>query len=311
MAAALAGGAGDVGALPGVPNPVAALAVRAENQWVTWWRQDRAPVQWSRSTPLADRVEWTAGAPGVEWGELRLRGSSEAWRTRLIVVRIDPRRVDFRLIPAFTNNRGWSVADADTSTAFALDAGQFRHSLPWGWVLTGGHEILSPEYAPLAGAVVVDWSGQLRVVKPDQVALEQRRGTAREAFQSYPMLLQDGVVPAPLRTADSGLNLAHRDARLALGSMSDGRVIIALTRFDALGSSLGRIPFGLTTPEMAAVMGALGCRHALLLDGGISGQLQVRAPSGRVHRWPGTRDVPLGLVGLPRKRGGRQETLSR
>lgn len=311
LAAALAGGTGDVGAFPGVWNPADALAVRAENQWVTWWRQDRAPVQWSRSTPLADGVEWTAGAPGVEWGELRLRGSSEAWRTRLVVVRIDPRQVDFRLIPAFINNRGWSVTDADTGAAFALDAGQFRHSLPWGWVVSDGHEILRPEYAPLAGAVVVDWSGQLRVVEPDQVAAEQRRGTAREAFQSYPMLLQDGVVPAPLRTAEGGLNLAHRDARLALGTMSDGRVIVALTRFDALGSSLGRIPFGLTSPEMAAVMGALGCRHALLLDGGISGQLQVRAPNGRVHRWPGARSVPLGLVGLPRKWGSRQEMPSR
>jgi exopolysaccharide biosynthesis protein len=110
------------------------------------------------------------------------------------------------------------------------------------------------------------------------------------------MLLQDGVVPAPLRAARSGLDLTHRDARLGLGTLADGKVVIALTRFDALGPSLGRIPFGLTSPEMAAVMGALGCRQALLLDGGISGQLLVRG-NGRVHRWSGTRGVPLGLVG--------------
>jgi len=134
-------------------------------------------------------------------------------------------------------------------------------------------------------------------VEPDSVAAERKRGTAREAFQSYPLLLQNGAVPAPLREPGMGVDLTHRDARLALGTTADGRVIVALTRFDALGPSLGRVPFGLTSPEMAAVMGGLGCRQALLLDGGISGQLMVRQAGGTIRRWPGTRSVPLGLVG--------------
>jgi len=60
------------------------------------------------------------------------------------------------------------------------------------------------------------------------------------------------------------------------------------------------VPFGLTSVEMAAVMGALGCGQALLLDGGISGQLLVREAGGAVRRWPGTRSVPLALVGRAR-----------
>jgi hypothetical protein len=119
------------------------------------------------------------------------------------------------------------------------------------------------------------------------------------------MLLQDGVVPASLREAGMGVDVAHRDARLALGTLADGRVVIALTRFDALGESLGRVPFGLTSAEMAAVMGALGCRQALLLDGGISGQLMVREADGSARSWPGTRSVPLGLVGRPGSAGQR------
>jgi hypothetical protein len=55
---------------------------------------------------------------------------------------------------------------------------------------------------------------------------------------------------------------------LALGTLTDGRVVIALTRFEALGQSFGRVPFGLTSPEMAAVMGGLGYGDALLLDEG-------------------------------------------
>jgi len=233
----------------------------------------------------------------VEWGELQLRGADEAWRTRLVLVRVDPRRVDLSLDPAFTRSRDWTIGDAREDAVLALDAGQFRASLPWGWVVTGGREVLAPQYAPLAGAVVVHPDGQVRIVSPDSVAAERRRGTAREAFQSYPMLLNKGRVPVPLTQAGLGVDLGHRDSRLALGTLPDGRVIIALTRFDALGQKLGRIPFGLTSPEMAAVMGALGCRQALLLDGGISGQLLVRDSAGAARVWPGIRRVPMGLVG--------------
>ena len=49
--------------------------------------------------------------------------------------------------------------------------------------------------------------------------------------------------------------------------------------------------------EMAALMGALGCRRAMLLDGGISGQLRVRAGPGPELRLPAWRRVPMGLVG--------------
>jgi exopolysaccharide biosynthesis protein len=272
--------------------------VRGPVGWITWWRLEDAPVRWDGHTPLAERVSWQPGSAGVEWGELQLRGASEAWRTRVVVARIDPRRIALSLAPAFATDQDWAVGDAD-SAAVALDAGQFRGSLPWGWVVHRGRELLAPQYAPLAGAVVVDTSGVVRVIPPDAVSAEHARGTAREAFQSYPMLLYNGEVPAPLHESGRGVDLGHRDARLALGTLPDGRLIIALTRFDALGGVLDRVPFGLTSPEMAAVMGALGCREALLLDGGISGQLLLRDADGGARVWSGIRRVPLGLVGRP------------
>jgi uncharacterized protein YigE (DUF2233 family) len=300
VAAVLAAGAIGAGFGAGDSHSVDALAVREGGRWVTWWRRDAAPTLWGPDAPLADRVTWRAGADGVEWGELQVHGSSEAWRTRLVLVRMDPRRIALSLEPAFMDERGWTVSDANESATLAFDAGQFRGSLPWGWVMTGGKEILSPQHAPLAGAVVVDAEGRVRIVSPDSVAAERERGTAREAFQSYPMLLDGGVVLAPLTRPGLGVDLEHRDGRLALGTLEDGRVIVALTRFDVLGKALGRVPFGLTSPEMAAVMGALGCRQALLLDGGISGQLLLRDADGTQHTWPSTRPVPLGLVGRTR-----------
>jgi hypothetical protein len=292
-------GTGAVGAGPGGARGGAALAVREGARWVTWWRQEDAPSRWAGNGPLAERVAWRAGSDGVEWGELQLRGASEAWRTRVVVARIDLRRIALSLAPAFAEDGDWTVKDAERDVAVALDAGQFRGSLPWGWVVHRGRELLSPQYAPLAGAVVVDSSGAVRVIPPDAVQAERGRGTVREAFQSYPMLLHEGTVPAPLLASGRGVDLSHRDARLALGTLADGRLVIALTRFDALGGVLGRVPFGLTSPEMAAVMGALGCREALLLDGGISGQLLLRGADGGTRVWSGTRRVPLGLVGRP------------
>ena len=287
--------AGAVGAHAGAASSGDALAVRTATGWETWWRHGAAPGHWNGKAPLAGRVRWRSARPGVEWGELELRGASEAWRTRVVVARLDPARVDLSLDPAFTRQASWSVADAAPDAAIALDAGQFRGSLPWGWVLTGGREVLRPQYAPLAGAVVVDHAGRVRVVPPDSVEAVRAGGGIREAFQSYPMLLEQGTIPEPLRAPGLGVMLDHRDARLALGTLDDGRVVIALTRFDALGEGLGRIPFGLTSPEMAAVMGALGCRQAVLLDGGISGQLLLR-DSSETRTWSGIRRVPLGLV---------------
>lgn len=297
---ALAGAAALAGAVVRPDFSAAAgegLAIQDGGRWITIWRRGAGPARWSGASPLAERVAWQRGASGVEWGELVLRGASEAWRTRVVVMRLDPRRIELSVAPAFTENRHWTVADAPADAALAIDAGQFRGSLPWGWVVSGGREILSPQYAPLAGAVVVDASGAVHIVPPGRVAAERASGRAREAFQSYPMLLEDGVVPRPLVEPGRGVEVSHRDARLALGTLEDGRVVIALTRFDALGQTLGRVPFGFTSEEMAAVMGALGCRHALLLDGGISGQLMVRDANGSRRVWPGTRSVPLGLVG--------------
>jgi hypothetical protein len=122
-----------------------------------------------------------------------------------------------------------------------------------------------------------------------------------EAFQSYPALLvADGQVPEPLRAPERGVDLTHRDSRLAACLLRDGRLLFALTRFMSPGSPLARLPFGPTTPEMAAVMGALGCRRAVLLDGGLSGQMALSGARGASFRWPGLRSVPVGLLARPR-----------
>lgn len=286
--------------------PPSALAIERSGGMSTWWRSERAPTRWTAPLPeVAGALAWQPVAPGIDWATVRLAGHGEAWRIRALVVRIDPRLVRFRLDTAFDQTgmaAAWSIARAPNDARVAFNAGQFVGSMPWGWVVLHGRQFLSPGHGPLSTAVAIDTAGRVRWVPGDSLA-EPLSGV-EAAFQSYPTLLeQDGDVPAALRAPASGpaaVDLGHRDARLALGELRDGRLLVVLTRFDGLDGAMDFVPFGLTTPEMAALMGALGCRHAVALDGGISSQLLVRDAYGHTQRWRGLRNVPLGLVVMSR-----------
>jgi len=285
--------------------PSSALSVWTGRAWREWWRSDAAPGRWAAPHAAVSRaVRWQRAADGVEWGELRLAGVGEARRLRAVAVRIDPRRVRLRLDTAFAaggERAAWSVDGAPRDAIVAVNVGQFIRTLPWGWVVLDGREFLAPGRGPLSTAVVVDSTGGVRWVAGDALADPGVRRGVAAAFQSYPTLLAgDGQVPAPLRAPGRGIDVEHRDARLGIGTLADGRLLIVLTRFDAAGEALGALPFGPTIPEFAALMGALGARTAVALDGGISGQLLVRDGAGETRAWRGMRRVPVGLVVLPR-----------
>lgn len=279
--------------------PESFLAVWTGTHWKEWWCSSSAPAVWTGPLPaLATGLAWRRIAPGVEWSELRLAGSGEAARIRVIVARIDPAMVRFRLDTAFSQKGTrplWSIARSPRDALVAINAGQFPRTHPWGWVVLGGRQYQPPGVGPLSVGIAFDSSGALRWIAAD--SLRSRRATTgtAEGFQSYPRLLVEGAVPAAIRSEGQGVDLTHRDARAALGQTADGKVLLVLTRFDGAGGVLDFLPFGVTVPEMAAIMGALGARNAVMLDGGISSQLLIRDQNGH-HRWRGLRAVPLGLV---------------
>ncbi|MDQ2929354.1 MAG: phosphodiester glycosidase family protein [Gemmatimonadota bacterium] len=280
------------------------LSVRIDGVWVDWWSADHTPAQWSAPLPLlASAVQWHPGSRGVEWGEAELSSTGEGWRTRLIVVRINPREQRFalQLAQGVAFSPSWTIESAGDTTAVAVNTEEFKHAQPWGWLVNGGTELAPRGVGPLSMAFLMDSSGGARLVPADSIAHARAGGGIAYAFQAYPTLLDgDGAVPKPLLTSGLGVDLKHRDSRVAIGELRDGRVLIAVTRLNALGDAAAKIPSGLTVPEMAALMGALGCRRAVSLDGGISGQLAVREARGTVHRWTAWRLVPLGLVVLDR-----------
>ena len=279
------------------------LSVWRDGEWRAFWKSDHAPARWdSASATLQGAPGWRRLSRGLEVATLRLSCGGASCRTRLVLARLDPRELAFSLRMDLTREEmrpAWTIDRAPASAVLAVNAGQFVGTMPWGWVAMDGRQVLRGGYGPLSSAIAFRADGSVGWSHRDSLLSAER---VVAGFQSYPTLLAgNGVVPAELRSPGRGVNLTHRDARLALGQLRDGRLLIAMTRYDAMGDLAAGIPVGPTTPEMAAIMGALGATDAVMLDGGISAQLLLRDPSqAKPLRWPGLRKVPLALLATPR-----------
>lgn len=284
--------------------PLSSLAIRIDDRWRTFWRSEEV-LEARYDSGIFRAIEWRPGRAGLSWAELEIAGQGEAWRTRVILVRLDPARVTLRLANGASPGGfegTWTVSQAPPEAILALNAGQFTGGAVWGWVVHEGVEYRAPQPGPLASAIVIDTAGRVSFLSDSAVEELRARGAENvaEAFQSYPVLMKDGLVPPALSHPGPDIDLTHRDARLALGLAEDGTLLVALTRFDALGGALGGVPAGLTVPEMSGLMATLGASDAVALDGGISAQVMVQDATGERMIWKGLRRVPLGLHAAPR-----------
>jgi hypothetical protein len=305
--AAMATAAATAMATAALPAPsvagVATLSVEDGDSWREFWRSDRAPTRWSAPDSTFGRaLTWRPLAPGLEWAELRLGCAAPLWRAKVIFARLDLRFLDLTLQMDHTRKGmrpSWSIDRAPRDALLAVNAGQFVGAMPWGWVVEKGRQRLAQGSGPLSSAVAIDRAGNVRWTHGGSVPATDGVSVG---FQSYPTLLNgDGALPPALSDPAGGVNLTHRDIRLALGQTRDGRLLLAMTRYDAMGKAASAVPLGPTTPEMAAIMGALGARDAVMLDGGISAQLLLReAPGQEPLEWRGWRNVPLGLIARAR-----------
>jgi hypothetical protein len=256
----------------------------------------------ARAHALRTALAWDTLQRGLELAEFTVEAGRLGADVRIIALRIQPRHFDFELVHQTRTNRmtgAWTVDAANDDVAFAFNAGQFKETGPWGWLVMHHEERRDPGYGPLSAGIAFDTSGAIRWIPFD--ALEKARAdrSVRFAFQSYPTLLFGGLVPKLPASADL-LDRDHRDTRLILADDAEGRMLVVLTRYDGLGTLTGRVPIGLTVPESIVLIAAMGARHAVMLDGGVSAQLLVRDHAGSVRAWKGLRAVPLALVAKPR-----------
>jgi len=236
-------------------------------------------------------------APGMTHRELRMSSKGPLAHVRAIVITIDPAQYRFRLDLVRTNQNlrpAWNVDSIPQNAVVAVNAGQFLGGFPWGWLVRDGVEIKPPGSGSLGMAFVIDSSDNVSLATPSEIP--EIRGHALHAFQSYPALLVDGEMPWELREEGRGVNLYHRDSRLAICIDTLDHVLIAITRVKVPGNVGATLPYGPTIPEMAGYMKSLGCNRAMLLDGGLSSQLAVRDSRGSLTKWTNWRMVPLGLV---------------
>ncbi|NOT26213.1 MAG: phosphodiester glycosidase family protein [Acidobacteria bacterium] len=240
--------------------------------------------------------------PGMTWSRAPMATSGPLAYVDVIVVRMDPGRLQFQLqreMRDYGLQAAWTIDMIPDHGVVAFNAGQFIGGFPWGWLVMDGVEQQPPGTGSLAMSFVVDHNGKASLLAPDEVPAP--RGKIQFAFQSYPMLLSGNAdLPWELQAPGRGVRLTHRDSRLALGLRADGSVIVALTRFTGAGAIGERLPFGPTVAEMAEFMRSQGCVRAMMLDGGLSSQLALRNTKGSVERWPNWRPVPLAVVALAR-----------
>jgi len=242
-------------------------------------------------------ILWHPVRAGVSISEKDMSARGALSKVRAVMVRVNQTSHRFSLVLP-TNEEGtnsiWTIDSIPDDGVVAFNAGQFSSGIPWGWVVQEGREIKPPGTGTLAMALVEDSSGRVSLVTGGEIAA--RRGRVVNAFQSYPALIVDGQLPWELQEDGRGVDLAHRDSRLAICIMGDESMVVVLTRFAALGSAGETLPWGPTVPEMADYMLSIGCRRAMLLDGGMSSQLVVRRGDGSLKRWPNWRPVPLAMV---------------
>lgn len=246
-------------------------------------------------------ASWRAVRPGVAEQETQMAERGPLSAVRVVVLRLDPALLRFALDTAtreWGTRSAWTIDRIPLESVVAFNAGQFGAGAAWGWLVRDGIEEQAPGSGTVAMAFVIDSAGSPALVMPSELA--KVRGHVKLAFQSYPALLTaPGVLPWELQAPGRGVDLEHRDSRLAIGVRADGSLIVALTRFAGIGVGGEFLPWGPTAVEMARFMMGLGCERAMLLDGGISSQLAYRDSAGALSRWANLRPVPLGMVVTP------------
>ncbi len=212
---------------------------------------------------VAREIRWRGGDNIVRWGEWRVVVGAARLPVRVLVAAVQAGEVSLQHTPTATSSTGesraaWTIDDAPLTARLAAGT---SHAADLGSSPVSFTQLIGE--LPLNAQLVSD----------------------------------RGAIDAHICSQRARLDAESRDRRLAIGTRADGSMLFVLAHFDGVGSASGTAPLGVSLPELASIMRALGAQRAALLATGPSAQLMVRESSvGVARRWAGDVGSAHGLL---------------
>ena len=255
-----------------------ALGFMTADGWTPFTPEENEREVWKQEhISLLHRVRYEPVAEGVRVGRLTLK-HEHGNVFSAVFVEANPEHASLRVLVNDDSADGTSFVHemaAARNALAAINGGFFDSDGALGLVLSRGNLVQRPNAG--AGYLLVQ-SGKPLILNEKHASL----AGADEGIQCGPVLLVDGRLSDDLRRSGRTAAVARRSAAALT---HDGNILLLSTDVE-----LG----GLTLKQLAMVLGGLGARHALALDGGASAQLYVRDIGVAARGWD---KVPVG-VGL-------------
>ena len=220
--------------------------------------------------------EWTGVSNGVEYRNLACDAASRAFALHL--VRVDPKvqKLDAVVQPAAT------AETLGRDSGFAINANFFDENFrPLGVVVSSGSAANPPHRVSWQAVFHVDADGRAMITRATDWDGEER---ASMAAQAGPRLVVNGK--------ENEIARGKPDLRSGVCIQGDGRVVFFATppesRFDVWEMR--------QMASKAEPAGGLGCRDALLFDGGPSTHLYLRREGDKPVSVSGDKNVPAFVV---------------
>ena len=200
---------------------------------------------------------WTSGGTGIELR--RLNGPTAGSGVGVLVVRIDPASVTFRVVYDRDRPRTISTWAADYRALLAVNAGYFDELGQPVALLVSDGRLFSTSYADRGGMFAVHQDGHVEVRALSELPYNDE--PLLQALQGWPLLVRAAGVAA--YDSDDG----DRSRRTAIGIDGNGRILIAVSP---------AADFSLAEWSRYLAAADLDLQRAVNLDGGSSTGLALR-----------------------------------
>lgn len=226
----------------------------------------------TQTESLIREAQWTARdvAPGVVWRYQHFDSLFEA-RQSITVLDIDLDKVHAR-VEHVDSGFFKTSARAEEAGAIAAINGSFFDTRRGGSVVFLQHDgeiVTPPNDAPRAyrdnAGLAVDATGDVDIIRKPKGGWKMQSNYAT-VLSSGPLLVFDGDTVAQVQQKFN----TNRHPRTALGLTTNNHLVAVVV--DGRSSEA----YGMSTPELAQLMKALGCTIAMNLDGGGSSTAWIK-----------------------------------